>query len=144
MTGLRGRWQLVSRKPDIICDTGHNSHGLKYIARHLEELSSRPGAGQLRIILGMVNDKDVTQVLALMPKNASYYFTQASVKRAIDANTLKEMASEAGLKGGVYRSVAQAVGTAQREAAPEDLIFVGGSTFVVADLLSMPDFFIHS
>ena len=144
MTGLRGRWQLVSRKPDIICDTGHNSHGLKYIARHLEELSSRPGAGQLRIILGMVNDKDVTQVLALMPKNASYYFTQASVKRAIDANTLQEMASEAGLKGGVYRSVAQAVSTAQREAAPEDLIFVGGSTFVVADLLSMPDFFIHS
>ena len=98
----------------------------------------------MRIILGMVNDKDVTQVLALMPKNASYYFTQASVKRAIDANTLKEMACEAGLKGGVYRSVAQAVSTAQREAAPEDLIFVGGSTFVVADLLSMPDFFIHS
>ena len=143
MTGLRGRWQLVSKKPDIICDTGHNSHGLKYIARHLEELSSKPGFGQLRIVMGMVNDKDITDVLALMPKNARYYFTQASVKRALDASTLRDMARQAGLTGRVYRSVAQAVDMARREAAPEDLIFVGGSTFVVADLLTMPDFFIH-
>lgn len=143
MTGLRGRWQLVSKKPDIICDTGHNSHGLKYIAQHLEELSSKPGAGQLRIVIGMVNDKDVTDVLALMPKNARYYFTQASVQRALDASTLREMAREAGLTGRVFRTVAQAVTTAQREASAEDLIFVGGSTFVVADLLTMPDFFIQ-
>ena len=143
MTGLRGRWQLVSKKPDIICDTGHNSHGLKYIAKHLEELSSKPGFGQLRIVIGMVNDKDITDVLALMPKNARYYFTQASVKRALDASTLRDMARQAGLTGRVYRSVAQAVDMARREAAPEDLIFVGGSTFVVADLLTMPDFFIH-
>ena len=143
MTGLRGRWQLVSKKPDIICDTGHNSHGLKYIAQHLEELSSRPGAGQLRIVMGMVNDKDITQVLALMPRNALYYFTQASVRRALDAGSLRDMAREAGLTGRVYRTVAQAVKTAQREAAPQDLIFVGGSTFVVADLLTMPEFFIH-
>ena len=143
MTGLRGRWQLVSKKPDIICDTGHNSHGLKYIARHLEELSSKPGFGQLRIVMGMVNDKDITDVLALMPKNARYYFTQASVKRALDASTLRDLARQAGLTGRVYRSVAQAVDMARREAAPEDLIFVGGSTFVVADLLTMPDFFIH-
>ena len=143
MTGLRGRWQLVSKKPDIICDTGHNSHGLKYIAKHLEELASKPGFGQLRIVMGMVNDKDVTDVLALMPRTACYYFTQASVKRALDANTLKEMAKAAGLTGRVFRSVAQAVSTAQREASPEDLIFVGGSTFVVADLLTMPEFFIH-
>ena len=143
MTGLRGRWQLVSKKPDIICDTGHNSHGLKYIARHLEELSSKPGAGQLRIVMGMVNDKDITQVLALMPKNAHYYFTQASVKRALDAGSLRDLARDAGLDGRVYRTVAQAVKTAQREASPQDLIFVGGSTFVVADLLTMPEFFIH-
>ena len=133
----------MSKKPDIICDTGHNSHGLKYIAQHLEELSSKPGAGQLRIVMGMVNDKDITQVLALMPKNAHYYFTQASVRRALDAGSLRDLAREAGLTGRVYRTVAQAVKTAQREAAPQDLIFVGGSTFVVADLLTMPEFFIH-
>ncbi|MBR5934575.1 MAG: bifunctional folylpolyglutamate synthase/dihydrofolate synthase [Bacteroidaceae bacterium] len=143
MTGLRGRWQLVRKKPDIICDTGHNSHGLKYIAQHLEELSSKPGFGQLRIVLGMVNDKDVSQVLAIMPRNARYYFTQASVKRALDASSLREMAREAGLTGRVYRTVAQAVSTAQREASANDLIFVGGSTFVVADLLTMREFFIQ-
>lgn len=143
MTGLRGRWQLVSKKPDIICDTGHNSHGLKYIARHLEELSAKPGFGQLRIVMGMVNDKDITDVLALMPRNARYYFTQASVKRALDASTLRDMARQVGLTGRVYRTVAQAVDMARREAAPEDLIFVGGSTFVVADLLTMPEFFIQ-
>ena len=91
----------------------------------------------------MVNDKDVTDVLALMPRNARYYFTQASVQRALDAGTLKEMAKQAGLTGSVYRTVAQAVNAAQREASPEDLIFVGGSTFVVADLLTMPEFFIQ-
>ena len=143
MTGLRGRWQLVSKKPDIICDTGHNSHGLKYIAKHLEELSAKPGFGQLRIVIGMVNDKDITDVLALMPRNARYYFTQASVKRALDASTLRDLARQAGLTGRVYRSVAQAVDTARREAAQNDLIFVGGSTFVVADLLTMPEFFIQ-
>ena len=143
MTGLRGRWQLVRRKPDIICDTGHNSHGLKYIARHLEELSSKPGAGQLRIVMGMVNDKDISDVLAVMPRNAKYYFTQASVQRALDASTLRDLARQAGLTGRVFRTVAQAINTAQREAAPEDLIFVGGSTFVVADLLTMRDFFIQ-
>ena len=143
MTGLRGRWQLVSKKPDIICDTGHNSHGLKYIAQHLEELSSKPGFGQLRIVMGMVNDKDVSYVLALMPRNARYYFTQASVKRALEASSLRDMARQAGLTGRVYGTVAQAVSAAQREASAQDLIFVGGSTFVVADLLTMPEFFIN-
>ncbi|MBR4594134.1 MAG: bifunctional folylpolyglutamate synthase/dihydrofolate synthase, partial [Bacteroidaceae bacterium] len=143
MTGLRGRWQLVSKKPDIICDTGHNSHGLKYIAQHLEELSAKPGFGQLRIVMGMVNDKDISDALAIMPRNARYYFTQASVKRALDASSLRDLARQAGLTGRVYRTVAQAVTTAQREASPNDLIFVGGSTFVVADLLTMPEFFIH-
>ena len=143
MTGLRGRWQRVGKKPDIICDTGHNSHGLKYIAKHLEELSAKPGFGQLRIVMGMVNDKDVSDVLALMPKNALYYFTQASVQRALDASTLRDLAKQAGLSGRVFRTVALAVNTAQSEASAEDLIFVGGSTFVVADLLTMPDFYIQ-
>ena len=143
MTGLRGRWQLISKKPDIICDTGHNSHGLKYISRHLEELSARQESGQLRIVIGMVNDKDVSEVLSLMPRNAIYYFTQASVQRALDAGRLRDLAREKGLNGRVFRTVAQAVSTAQREAEPEDLIFVGGSTFVVADLLKMHEFFIH-
>ena len=143
MTGLRGRWQLVGKKPDIICDTGHNSHGLRYIAQHLEELSAKPGFGQLRIVMGMVNDKDISDVLALMPRDARYYFTQASVKRALDAGSLRDMARQSGLTGRVFRTVAQAVNAAQREAAPNDLIFVGGSTFVVADLLTMPEFFIQ-
>ena len=93
--------------------------------------------------MGMVNDKDVTDVLALMPKNARYYFTQASVQRALDASKLRDLARESGLTGRVFRTVAQAVSTAQREASAEDLIFVGGSTFVVADLLTMPEFYIQ-
>ena len=93
--------------------------------------------------MGMVNDKDVSDVLAIMPKNARYYFTQASVQRALDASKLRDLAREAGLTGRVFRTVAQAVTTAQREASAEDLIFVGGSTFVVADLLTMPDFYIQ-
>ena len=97
----------------------------------------------MRIVMGMVNDKDVTDVLALMPKNARYYFTQASVQRALDASTLRDLARQAGLTGRVFRTVEQAVSTAQREASAEDLIFVGGSTFVVADLLTMPEFFIQ-
>ena len=93
--------------------------------------------------MGMVNDKDVSDVLALMPKNALYYFTQASVQRALDASKLRDLAKQAGLSGRVFRTVAQAVNTAQSEASAEDLIFVGGSTFVVADLLTMPDFYIQ-
>jgi len=143
MTGLRGRWQRVGRRPDMICDTGHNSHGLKYIASHLEELSARPGFGRLRIVFGMVNDKDTDTVLTLLPKNATYYFTQAGVKRALDSRTLKDMARAAGLNGMSFGTVAQAVDAAKRESSPNDLIFVGGSTFVVSDLLSMPEFFIQ-
>ncbi len=143
MTGLRGRWQRVGRRPDIICDTGHNSHGLRYIASQLEELAARPGFGRLRIVFGMVNDKDTDTVLTLLPKNASYYFTQAGVKRALDSRTLKDKARACGLNGMSFGTVAQAVGAAKRESSPNDLIFVGGSTFVVADLLSMPDFFIQ-
>lgn len=143
MTGLRGRWQKVADRPRIICDTGHNSHGIKYIARQLEHIKSEPGFGKLRIVLGMVSDKDISTVLELLPKDARYYFTQASVERAMDSNRLQELAQAAGLKGNAYRGVPQAVQSARSEALPNDLIFVGGSTFVVADLLTMPDFFIQ-
>ncbi len=144
MTGLRGRWQKLSDRPRIICDTGHNSHGIRYIAQQLEQIKSEPGFGTLRIVLGMVSDKDISTVLDLLPKDARYYFTQASVERAMDSNRLQELARAAGLKGNAYRGVPQAVQSARSEALPEDLIFVGGSTFVVADLLTMPEFFIQA
>jgi len=140
MTGLMGRWQRIGTQPDIICDTGHNSHGLRYVARHLENLASAPGAGKLRIVMGMVNDKDIQTVLELMPRNAVYYFTQASVERALDSASLRQKALAAGLDGSTFSTVAQAVDKARSEASATDILFVGGSTFVVADLLSMPEF----
>lgn len=144
MTGLRGRWQLLSHRPDIICDTGHNSHGIKYIIKQLEELASKTGFGTLRIVIGMVNDKDTRDVLSLMPRSARYYFTQPSVQRAMDVHTLRDMALELGLSGWSYATVPQAVRNALRDSSPNDLIYVGGSTFVVADLLGMPEFYIHN
>lgn len=140
LTGLRGRWYTVATSPKIICDTGHNSHGLRYTAEQLKNLASRPGAGKLRIVFGMVNDKDIDVVLRLMPAEAVWYFTQASVRRALSSTGLMEKAAVAGHKGRAFSSVADAVATARNESSPEDLIFVGGSTFVVADLLSMPEF----
>lgn len=140
MTGLRGRWQTLRMNPRIICDTGHNSHGLKYVADQLERLAAKPGSGHLRIVFGMVSDKDVDKVLEIMPKNAEWYFTQASVKRAISAESLRKMAAGFGCTGRVFGSVAEAVRTAKSEAASDDIIYVGGSTFVVAELLSMPEF----
>lgn len=140
MTGLRGRWQSVAWNPRIICDTGHNSHGLRYVTEQLETLAAKPGAGRLRIVFGMVSDKDVDKVLEMMPKDAEWYFTQAGVKRAIPAARLHGIAARSGCRGRVFDSVAEAVAAARSEAAPEDTIYVGGSTFVVAELLSMPDF----
>lgn len=140
LTGLRGRWQKLQNSPTIVCDTGHNSHGLHYIAEQLDSISAADGAGTLRIVFGMVNDKDTGTVLKLMPKNAVWYFTQAGVSRAIPSDELQRMAGEAGLYGKTYHSVSDAVRTAVRESSPNDFIFVGGSTFVVADLLSMSEF----
>lgn len=142
MTGLMGRWQKVASDPDIICDTGHNSHGIKYIAKQLDSISSAPGFGKLRIVMGMVNDKDITTVLELMPAHAEYYFAKASVERALDSAELKAMAAKAGLHGRSFPNVAQAVNAARIDSCRNDLIFVGGSTFIVADLLALPDFFI--
>ena len=132
LTGLMGRWQKLQDSPTLICDTGHNTGGIAYIA---QQLRAQP-CHHLHIVLGMVNDKDIRGVLALLPHEADYYFTQASVKRALPADELARLGTEAGLKGEAFANVPAAVRAAQKRSLPEDLIFVGGSTFVVADLLS--------
>ena len=132
LTGLMGRWQKLQDSPTLICDTGHNTGGIAYIA---QQLRAQP-CHRLHIVLGMVNDKDIRGVLALLPHEADYYFTQASVKRALPADELARLGTEAGLKGEAFANVPTAVRAAQKRSLPEDFIFVGGSTFVVADLLS--------
>ena len=131
-TGLMGRWQTISKDPLTICDTGHNVGGMQYIAAQLEKTPQN----RLHIVLGMVNDKDVDGVLSLLPTDAVYYFTQASVKRAMPSEKLMEKALAKGLKGNAYRTVADAYAEARKNARKEDLIFVGGSTFVVSDMLN--------
>jgi dihydrofolate synthase/folylpolyglutamate synthase len=133
MTGLMGRWQKLQEHPTILCDTGHNVGGMQYIA---EQLRLQP-CRQLRIVIGMVNDKDIHTVLSLLPKDAAYYFTQASVKRARPAGELKALAAEFGLKGEAWPDVAEALAAAKSDADEKDLIFVGGSSFIVADLLNI-------
>ena len=135
LTGLMGRWQKLQNSPTLVCDTGHNVGGIRYIVEQLKEEKYR----RLHIVMGMVNDKDVRGVLGLMPKKAVYYFTQASVKRAMPAGRLKELGLEAGLRGECYADVPAAVRAAQKESLPEDFIVVGGSSFIVADLLANRD-----
>lgn len=135
LTGLMGRWQKLQDTPTLICDTGHNVGGITYIAEQLKQQNYR----QLHIIIGMVNDKDVSGVLALLPKDATYYFTKASVKRALPEEELCKLAAKAGLQGSCYPNVSAAVTAAQEKSHPEDFIFVGGSSFIVADLLANRD-----
>lgn len=135
LTGLMGRWQKLQDTPTLICDTGHNVGGITYIVEQLEQQSYR----QLHIIVGMVNDKDIRGVLALLPKEATYYFTKASVKRALPEDELAKLASTEGLQGSCYPDVPAAVRAAQEKSLPEDFIFVGGSSFIVADLLANRD-----
>lgn len=131
LTGLMGRWQQLQASPRLICDTGHNTGGMQYIACQLRN----EHYDTLRIVIGMVNDKDISGVLAMLPKEATYYFTRASVPRALPQDQLEALATRAGLKGRSFPTVKEAVTAAQKESRPEDLIFVGGSTFIVADLL---------
>ena len=132
LTGFMGRWQKIQDKPRVVCDAGHNIGGIKYITEQLARVDCK----QLRIVFGMVNDKDITSVLKMMPKNAIYYFTQASIKRAMSADELKEMAKGYGLNGNSHPTVKQALEAAITESSNDDFIFVGGSCFIVADLLS--------
>ncbi|MBN1108517.1 MAG: bifunctional folylpolyglutamate synthase/dihydrofolate synthase [Bacteroidales bacterium] len=130
-TRLRGRWQIISRDPLVICDTGHNPEGIKYVMDQL----ARTEATAKHIIIGFVNDKDLDAVLPLFPRDAHYYFTRASVERAMDEKVLMKKAMEHGLKGQSYPAVAEAFEAARADASSSDLIFVGGSTFVVAEVL---------
>lgn len=135
LTGLMGRWQKLQEKPRVICDAGHNVGGISHIVKQL----SRQKYDTLRIVFGMVNDKDISSVLAIMPQNATYYFTQASVKRALAGKELAQKAKEYNLRGESYPDVATALRAAKNDSADNDLIFVGGSCFIVADLLSTID-----
>lgn len=133
LTGLQGRWQILQESPKIICDTGHNEVGISYVVEQLKHESYK----QLRIVFGMVNDKDISKVLDLLPKDAVYYFAKASVARALDADELKQMAAEKGLNGNAFPTVEDAITAAKKDATDTDLIFIGGSNFIVADALAM-------
>ena len=130
-THLQGRWQVLSRRPLVVCDTGHNVNGIGEIVRQL----SHTPKGRLFMVFGMVNDKDVDGVLALLPKEAQYCFAQASVQRALDSRELARRAARFSLRGEAYPDCESAFRAARQQAGPQDMIFVGGSTFVVADVL---------
>lgn len=130
-THLRGRWQVLQEKPKVICDTAHNRHGLEIVMNQLQNETFE----QLHIVLGVVNDKDLTEILPLFPKKAKYYFTKPNNFRALDENILQEKAAGFELNGSVFSSVVNAYESALLHADAGDVIYVGGSTFVVAEIL---------
>lgn len=130
-TGLMGRWQVLQENPKVICDTGHNKEGLKYTMDQLKNESYK----NLHIVLGVVSDKNLDSILPLFPKNARYYYCKPDVPRGMDASKLAFHASEYGLKGNNYSSVKTAFEAAQAAATEADVIYVGGSTFVVAEVV---------
>jgi dihydrofolate synthase/folylpolyglutamate synthase len=130
-TGLMGRWQVIRKRPLMICDTGHNKEGIEYVTGQIERMKVK----KVHFVIGFVNDKDLSLVLPLFPQDAEYYFTKASVPRALDENILQKEAFRFNLKGESYPSVKAACEAALKNASAGDMIFVGGSTFVVADVL---------
>lgn len=134
-TGLCGRWQTLAKHPLIVADTGHNTGGWAYLQQQLHTLSDKPET-RLFCVLGFAADKDVERILPFLPENASYFWAQASVDRAMPCEQLAEKAHSHGLRGDAYNSVASALDEARRKATPFDTIFVGGSTFVVADAMA--------
>ncbi len=130
-TGLMGRWQKLQDSPKIFCDTGHNVDGIIQV---LEQINRIPHK-HLHMVIGMVGDKNIDGMLALLPKDATYYFTKASIPRALDQNELQQRASNFGLKGNTYMTINEALVSAKNNAEIDDLIFVGGSTFVVAEVV---------
>lgn len=130
-TGLWGRWQTLSLKPLTICDTGHNIDGITEIVRQLQTYKY----GKLHFVIGMVNDKDIDSVLHILPQDAIYYFCKASIPRAMPEQQLAAKAAIAGLKGNCYPTVPEAFTAARQQAKPEDMIYIGGSTFVVAEVI---------
>ncbi len=128
---LQGRWQSIGHNPRIVCDTGHNEAGIESILTQIKTIPYK----KLHLVLGVVNDKNVDKILSMMPKEASYYFCKASIPRALDENQLRDSAMNYGLKGKAFASVEMALQDAKHKADKDDFIFVGGSTFVVADCL---------
>jgi dihydrofolate synthase / folylpolyglutamate synthase len=129
-THLKGRWQTLRDKPLVICDTGHNIDGVKEICEQISEMKF----DQLHVVWGMVKDKDVTDILNVLPKKAKYYFCQANIPRAMEASMLADKASAVGLTGEIVPDVNDALKLAVSQATPSDFVFVGGSTYVVAEI----------
>ena len=130
-TGLNGRWQIISKNPHIICDTGHNQDGIKNITKQLKKINFN----KLHFIFGTVKDKNIIEIIKLLPKEALYYFCAANIDRAFNASKLQEISLELNLQGNAYNSVKDAYNNAISNYKKGDLIFIGGSTFVVAEIL---------
>ena len=131
LTGLQGRWQIISESPLTVCDTGHNVAGWKYLSQQISQVPCQ----HKHIIFGMVEDKDVQGVIALLPKNATYYYTKADNKRSLSENVLKIYAQGAGLEGESYPDIMSAWQAAKKQATNNDFVFIGGSSYLVADFL---------
>jgi dihydrofolate synthase/folylpolyglutamate synthase len=131
LTGLLGRWQVLAERPLTICDTGHNAHGLRRTFGQLTAIPHR----QLHIVFGVMADKDLSPIIPLMPREARYYFTQAAIPRALEADRLAARCIAAGLYGEPFESVDEALATARRHAGTDDIIYIGGSSFVVAEVV---------
>ena len=130
-TGLLGRWQVLNERPKVVCDTGHNREGLIYVMQQL----SNEIFESLHIVFGVVNDKDLSSIVDLLPKKATYYFCKPNIPRGLDAEELQQIFSSYKLKGKAYRSVNEAYNSALNNAKKDDFIYVGGSTFVVAEII---------
>ncbi|WP_345049900.1 folylpolyglutamate synthase/dihydrofolate synthase family protein [Hymenobacter glaciei] len=135
LTGLRGRWSVIGRRPLVVCDTGHNEAGLRMVMNQLQRVPHQC----LHLVIGTVNDKDVPAVLTLLPAEANFYFCAAAIPRALPASELAEQGRKAGLRGQAYESVTAAVAAARAAAGPHDVVFIGGSTFVVAEVAELYD-----
>lgn len=135
-TGLMGRWSIIKNAPVVICDTGHNIGGLEYNFRQLKNLLEKKKDGKLRMVIGFVADKAIDDIINILPRNAEYYLTNAKIPRALPVEVLKKKFDEAGIEGKSYPDSTKAYQAALADSTLNDIIYVGGSTFIVADLLS--------
>ncbi|MEM9982405.1 MAG: cyanophycin synthetase, partial [Bacteroidota bacterium] len=129
-TSIKGRWQLLQERPTVICDTAHNEAALKVVMQQIKQYAYQ----QLHLVLGFMKDKAVDELLDLLPKQAHYYLCQPALERALSTEALLQKATERGLQATTYQSVAEAIKAAQEAAQPDDFIYIGGSTFVVAEI----------
>ena len=131
LTGLHGRWETLSHHPLTICDTGHNPEGITEVLKTIEGTPHET----LHIVMGVVSDKDISKILAMLPRHAIYYFSKPDIPRGLDAEILQQKAEAFGLHGEIYISVKAVLNAAQSHADKNDLVFIGGSTFVVAEIV---------